>query len=63
MESDLYWWMVMDIGTEMLFSPEKVILLCVILELGANLEIVVLIGEVPCIAADEGKALFFEASV
>lgn len=59
MESDLYWWVVMDTGAEMLLSPETVILLCAILELVANLEIVVLTVEVSCIAAGEGEALLF----
>lgn len=55
MESDLHWWVVVDTGAEMLLSPETVILLCVILELGANMEIGVLTAEVSCMAADEGK--------
>lgn len=52
----------MDTGAEMLFSPETVILLCVILELGENLEIVILTTEASCIAVYEGDTLLFGAS-
>lgn len=37
------------------FSPEIVIQLCV-LQLSANVEILVLIAEMSCITSDEGKA-------
>lgn len=57
MESDFYRWVVMDMGAEMLFSPETAILLYVIAELGANLEILMLTVEVSCLAADEGETL------
>lgn len=55
MESDLYWWVVMDKDAKMIFSPEIVIQLCV-LQLSANVEILVLIAEMSCITSDEDKA-------
>lgn len=58
---DLYWGVVVDTDTEMLFSSETVILLCVILELGESLESVVLIAEVSCLAAGKGETMFFGA--
>ena len=61
MELDLYWRVVVDTDTEMLFSSETVILLCVILEVGESLESVVLIAEVSCVAAGEGETMFFGA--
>ena len=58
MELDLYWGVVMDTDTGMLFSSETVILLCVILESDESLESVVLIADVSCMAAGEGEAMF-----
>lgn len=43
MELDLYWFVVTGRGVNMLFFLEIVILFCINLELGINLEIVVLI--------------------